>query len=234
MWAIFVVSTEGIKQVGAGEMLRHLLIWGDFLTLVTQEFRYSYPTMIKVIIFDWHGVLDRTQFEALTALLADFVYKEKEHVHQKLHLVERQYARGDIDAELFWHHVQQVLQLTSDQLERARAYILSIRLNTQLWAALKELAAKYTLAILSDCPMEKSAIIRHQVNLDLFKVSHFSAEDHLLKSEPAFFTNVLHELEAMPEECLFVDDREKNLVIPSQLGLNFHLFDEELSFLRSL
>jgi putative hydrolase of the HAD superfamily len=46
------------------------------------------------------------------------------------------------------------------------------------------------------------------------------------KSEPEFFNKVLKELNLVPEEVLFFDDREKNIENAKSLGIEAHLCDD--------
>jgi FMN phosphatase YigB (HAD superfamily) len=189
---------------------------------------------IKAIIFDWHGVLDKVEFEGLMNLLMSFTSKTPVQLDEELHDIERQYAKGDLATELFWKQVQKQLELTGDQLQQAKSYIVSIDLNNELWKLLPQLSKKYQLAILSDCPQDKVDSIRKNIDLSIFGTAHFSAEEHLLKSEPAFFQNVTTELQVDFRECLFIDDRRKNMIIPEALGIQTHVFNGSLSFLLSL
>jgi putative hydrolase of the HAD superfamily len=190
--------------------------------------------MIKALIFDWHGVLDSVEFEGLAKLLAEITDATPVDVHEKLRDIERQYARGDIEPELFWGELGARLNITDSQLEEARSYIVSTNLKQDVWQLIPSLSKKYKLAILSDCPKDKANFIRDSANLELFEAAHFSADEHLLKSDPIFFENIIHELGLGPEDCLFIDDREKNLTLPRELGVGVHLFNGDLAVFEAL
>lgn len=189
---------------------------------------------MKALIFDWHGVLDNVEFEGLTRLLASLAGRSLSEIQQELKGIERQYARGDISPKVFWDNVQDKLMVTDEQLALARSYINSADLNRSLWDIITNLSSTYKLAILSDCPQDKANYIRQNIDLSLFEVVSFSAEKHLLKSEPEFFQNVANDLGLDSNECLFIDDREKNMALPKELGFNIHLFDGDIAFLNGI
>ena len=47
----------------------------------------------------------------------------------------------------------------------------------------------------------------------------------LRKPDPAFFAAILADLDAKPEQCLFVDDRRENCEAAAGVGISVHVFD---------
>ncbi len=54
--------------------------------------------------------------------------------------------------------------------------------------------------------------------------SFVSCQVGLRKPDPKLYEHVLRTLDAAPEDCLFVDDRQKNLDPAAALGMRTHLF----------
>lgn len=47
------------------------------------------------------------------------------------------------------------------------------------------------------------------------------------KDYPLIFKHVLCTLEVQPEECVFIDNTAKNLIVPGKMGMQTILFDDE-------
>jgi len=58
----------------------------------------------------------------------------------------------------------------------------------------------------------------------LFDVIAYSYEDKISKPHPNSFLGVLQRLNAKPEECIFIDDNEKNIDAAKVLGIKGILF----------
>lgn len=181
-------------------------------------------TEITTLIFDWHGVLDMVTFESLTKKLAAIKHLEIKNIKSVIHEDERLYAAGKIPSALFWEKVQHHFLLTPDDLSSLEDYILSCKLNVDLWKYLDSLTTTYTLAILSDCPKDKLNTIQKTANLGLFKATHFSCEKGILKNNDDFFLNLVEELQVKPLNCLYIDDSQKHIITAKPLGFQTCLF----------
>lgn len=181
--------------------------------------------MIKAILFDWHGVLDMTSFNAI---VIDFLVKKTGEVRQTLQddfaPMREAYATNKISSEIFWQDVQGNFMLTEHELSHLRNAVTAIEKNDDLWDILPDFKKKYKLAILSDAPLEKVACIRKTVDLSLFDAVHFSSEKGMGKRDDAFFHNLLTELSIAAEEALFVDDTPSKVKKATSLGLHACLF----------
>jgi glucose-1-phosphatase len=174
--------------------------------------------MIKAIIFDWHGVLDRTRYEDLISIISELTHKSREYVKETISPFERSYAAGLISPDHFWSSVQSLFKVDDIQMTLLKNSILVVRKNYELWEKLELLGKLYQFAILSDCPLDKVQKIRNEVSLSDFRVVHFSSEAHLLKNSDSFFTNVCTELGFSSSECLYVDDSFKHIQTAQRLG----------------
>lgn len=76
----------------------------------------------------------------------------------------------------------------------------------------RELSEKYKLYLLSDHSKEWVEYIK-QVHpfLKIFDKVFFSFEFKMTKRNPAVFKKILEELSVSPEECLFIDDHQRNI-----------------------
>lgn len=57
--------------------------------------------MVKAIIFDWHGVLDKIKFEDLVDKIVAIKNAPKDSISQTLRQYGNDYARGKLPSEKF-------------------------------------------------------------------------------------------------------------------------------------
>lgn len=190
--------------------------------------------MIEAIIFDWHGVLDATTYRGFSKFLAGVTGKDADWIRGQVSAREQQYIRGEITPDVFWSELKAKLNLSDSQYEQAREHLLTVRLNHDLWAQLPELQKQHQLAILSDCPPDKLAVIRKAASFEYFAATQFSCQSGMGKEVPAFFLAVCARLGIQPAQCLYVDDTSKHIETSSKLGFLTHLFVSTEGFNRHL
>jgi HAD superfamily hydrolase (TIGR01509 family) len=85
--------------------------------------------------------------------------------------------------------------------------------------------SRYKLALLSVHSREWIDYCEKKFKFhDLFYVISYSFDEKVSKPDPVSFKNILKKLNAQPEECLFIDDSEKNIVVAETLGIKSILF----------
>jgi HAD superfamily hydrolase (TIGR01509 family) len=187
-------------------------------------------TKIQAILFDWHGVLDKTLLDGFFDFISLECSLSKDLLKVKLGNICRNYSLGNILSDDFWEIVRQETGASEFQLNKFKKYVNSIEINTELWKHLSILKKSYRLAILSDCPLEKVTLIRKNINLSLFDKVYFSAEENLDKKMTEFFELAIKSLDLKTTAILFVDDSQKNIDFASKLGVRGHLFTDFENF----
>lgn len=61
----------------------------------------------------------------------------------------------------------------------------------------------------------------------LFDVISISAEIGSGKENEHIFNKTLHLLSVVPQDCIFIDNSEKNLLVPAEMGFTTILYDDE-------
>lgn len=80
------------------------------------------------------------------------------------------------------------------------------------------------LAVLSDSMPELTEVVRKHFP-NTFRVEIFSEEVGFKKPQPEIYELALKRINQPPNKCLFIDDQEKNLVYPRQIGMEVYQFD---------
>ena len=97
--------------------------------------------------------------------------------------------------------------------------------------ALRMLADRFRLAILSNDSEELSAMRRSRIEVPIAEAV-ISAEVGAMKPDHAIYRILLERLAAEADECLFIDDRMENVEAAREVGmraLHFTTWDEALS-----
>jgi HAD superfamily hydrolase (TIGR01509 family) len=102
-------------------------------------------------------------------------------------------------------------------------------------SVLKRLKPRYELVLLSDHALEWMAYIRRVHSFfDKFGASFFSYELGQTKSDPTTFALVLDGLGRRPQQCLFVDDSERNVATARSVGLPSIRFVDSAQLVQQL
>ena len=104
----------------------------------------------------------------------------------------------------------------------------STKLDEQMIEFIKELGQTYQIGLVTDNKSDRiNAILNYNQLENYFDVIAVSAELHCGKDEPAIFQYVLNCLDVSASECVFIDNTEKNLIVPKEMGIKTILFDDE-------
>ena len=188
--------------------------------------------MIKNIILDWHGVLDKTSPKTLSPyLLKLFILQLLKLnltacaqifliIFDKYSDLINDYNRSTIEPTEFWKLIYINLgeKLGSDL--RAKTY--QIEINSELVSFLKTRSEnKY---ILSDCSKDKKEIILKKIPDINFRHKFFSCDSKTLKRDQSLFKFAMKSENIEPNNSLFIDDSMKNLQVAKDLGFQTFLF----------
>lgn len=94
---------------------------------------------------------------------------------------------------------------------------------------IQELSAQgYRLFCLSNMSVEYYDYLKDREAFQYFEGQIISALEHVIKPEKEIYKVLIHRYDLVPEESLFIDDLESNIVAAQQLGFNtVHFTDKE-------
>jgi putative hydrolase of the HAD superfamily len=191
----------------------------------------THNAMIKALIFDFEGVIVRTED-----------YGSRHAWDERLGLpigsVERAVRHSDlwIRAQLgritdttYWRGVAELLYMRGESiLELRRDYFSSDRLNYRLLDYIRELrGAGYATALLCNESLRFEDRLCELGLRDLFEPVVVSALIGVMKPDPTAYRVVLQELRVAPHEAVFVDDSLTYVRGAQAAGLHAILFRPE-------
>ncbi len=109
--------------------------------------------------------------------------------------------------------------------QHIRSYFKEIDGVREILIKLKKL--NYKLALLSVHAKEWVDYCEEKFHFhELFDVLSYSHETKVSKPDPLAFQDVLNKLQVKANECLFIDDQQRNLDKPKELGFSTILFTD--------
>lgn len=179
--------------------------------------------MISTILFDWAGVLTTGKY---TQSILDELKQTKniliEEIYHDFDNLVSEIMRGNLTFHDFVAKVNKDFNLDTDMEQMKKVFNDAIHPNYATIEYVKALKPHYILAILSDNDAVTVSNLKnhHSEMLDLFDKKYFSFDLGCTKPDPQIFQKVIKDLRVQASECLFTDDKLKNVEGARKVGLN--------------
>ena len=188
---------------------------------------------IKAIVFDIGNVLIDIDYEKTIRsfqTLATINFHSIVSYHKQIDIFN-QFEKGKVSTAQFVSTLRQYLRpdVTDSQIITAWNTML-VHYPEQKIRILQSLSEKFQLYALSNINELHIAEMNANVNRlfglqafsDLFNKAYYSNEVGWRKPEPELYQLVLNEINVLPEQILFIDDKLENLIPTQQLGIQTH------------
>ena len=180
--------------------------------------------MIKSVIFDYGGVIKEAH--PLSVDVATIYKMPVEEVFKVRPLLAPFFSllqRGLIKEEDFWQEVSTILKkpllINCKNLSR-NSYEKGFSFYKETLKFVKELKKKkFITAVLSNITNFEADVIRKKKGYKEFDVLVLSYEEKTEKPEIDIYASALKKIKVRPEECIFIDDREENLLPAIKMGM---------------
>ncbi|MBA7545684.1 hypothetical protein ES705_38056 [subsurface metagenome] len=181
----------------------------------------------KWIILDLMGVIFEVGDDT-NDLLVPYIQKMNDMISaEKINEMYLKASLGETSSFDFWNE----LGFGSNYPEIERDYLdTCLRIDSEFAEIAKTLAKDYSLAILSNDVKEWSNYLRTKFDLNrFFKIIIISGEVGYRKPDKRIYNILLDRIQSPPSDCVFVDDRSKNLRPGSEIGMKTIRFIREES-----
>ena len=185
---------------------------------------------VKNLIFDLGNVLYDIDFKKMNIAFASIGIEgfDQFFTLNKSHQLFLDVEMGFVNEQEFYDGVRTLsnLPLTNEQIVFGwNALLVGFRKNSIEW--IKENHAKYNTFLYSNTNQihhdhfiaEFQNTISNYPFVSLFKTPYFSHEMGMRKPDPASFTYIIEKEGLLPEETLFIDDNEPNIIAAASVGL---------------
>jgi len=186
--------------------------------------------MIKAIIFDCFGVIVGRGFDYTYESAGGDPNKDREFINEKLDQINK----GIISNKEFSSAMVENLGISKDQWIKILRQ--SEKADSKLLNFIFKLRSKYKTAILSNANIGViDDLVGTEVINACFDEVVVSAEVGLIKPDIQIYELVARKLGVKPNECVYIDDRQRFVEVGGTLGMqtilykNFKLFKQELN-----
>ena len=182
---------------------------------------------ITTLIFDMYGVIiEESKGNFIPYTYNHFDEKEYERITRQFK-VEKLFGKAG-NGELSSDEFLSMLGYENPQFHM-RDYIENhLTLDSGFIPFAEQFAGQYEFVLLSNDVSEWSAYITEFHGLDkYFKHKIVSGDVKCRKPERKIYELALERIGKKPEECLFVDNTAKNLLVAQELGIAAVLFDRD-------
>jgi putative hydrolase of the HAD superfamily len=195
-------------------------------------------TPITTVIFDVGGVLlhevDRTPRETAAQKLGVSYDALNQAVFN--HPLGHRATIGEITTPQIWQAIGESFQLSpSETAALEQEFLGGNQIDTALVDFARSLRGTYKTAILSNAWDDLREVILHKWQIaDAFDEIIVSAEVGCAKPDPQIYALTLQTLGVNPEEAVFIDDLEPNILAARQAGMSGILFHNREQVLQEL
>lgn len=178
----------------------------------------------KWIIFDAMGVI-YTVGDDTNDLLVPFIRDKNPEISKEyINECYMDASLGEITSDEFWN----CMNIGNTEKACEEYLDTKLKIDEQFISTAEELKKKYKLAVLSNDVYEWSLFLRKKYGLDrLIDEFIISGKCKLRKPNKDIYMLALKKLNEKAENCLFIDDREKNLLPAVDLGMKAIKFNRE-------
>lgn len=194
--------------------------------------------MIKALIFDFDGVIVRTEDysprHAWDTRLGLPIGSVERAVHHSDLWIQAQLGR--ISDAAYWRGVAELLYMRREDInELRRDYFSGDRLNYRLVDYVRELRGQgYAVALLANESLQLHERLRALGISDLFDLVLISAQIGVMKPDPTAYRVALHELRVAPREAILIDDSLAHVRGAQAVGMHAVLFRPETNLREDL
>lgn len=189
--------------------------------------------MIKAIIFDWGNVIKFYDNERFSKIISKKFNVDAE-IFKQVELKHRlRNDFGEINTEKYIEEIEKELGIDKKAYTKLWFSKDFSSLNKDLIQIIRKLRKQYKIFILSNgsdhskMQIEKMDKISH-----LFDKVLFSYEVMLKKPDRRIFRKLLAGTTLKPSECIFVDDREDNVIKAIELGMRGMVYKTNKKLIR--
>lgn len=190
--------------------------------------------MIKTIIFDFAGVLTASKcFPKIADDLGEKYNLDSNIIMESLYNSEADYIIGKETTEEFYEKSCASLGISFEDF--SHAFQNWYELDENILNYIKKLKKKYQILLHSDNFNIISKKLKEDKRLiNIFDIMVFSNDIGYTKTQNKSFEYTLNKIDKKTSECIFTDDKEKNLIAPKSLGIKTVLYTSFSDFKNEL
>ncbi len=193
---------------------------------------------IKVLIFDWHRMIDTSDFRSFKErLVSKLNINEAELKDQLERLQVYYYLKGLRQSSKFWDGLKRIYKSSQSIIIEEQERFLTPHVDDQVLEHIILLRERYETALMADLSQDKAQKVRRYSSKQLwqaFDYIFFSGEENVIKRDDIFLKKFFSKCDHKAEECLFIDDNLRTLETVQRKGFKILEYKERDLFLSQL
>lgn len=191
--------------------------------------------MIKAIFFDLCGVIITLGDKEFCNELSKRVNVKFQTILAVFYKYLSENETGRINEDEFYGKMFDELGITFN-IEETKKIRTSFRIEIpEMKELVNNLKKNYLVGFISNDAKEMAARCDQKFKLNkLFNVGFLAYQVGARKDSPKLFLSILEQVNLKPNECVFLDDKEKNLLEAEKLGINTIIFQNKSQLIDNL
>ncbi|MFH1294696.1 MAG: HAD family phosphatase [Candidatus Aenigmatarchaeota archaeon] len=187
-----------------------------------------------IVVFDLSGVVFSNGLKTAVKKISEEFNLEPEIVEDVLNgQFSKKYRMGEVSSSEFWKSAESSLKVGNIDMLR-QIFFDSYCIKDDSVKLIKELRNNdVKVAFLSNSPEDRVNYLDEKYKfISLFDFGLFSFQAHAWKPDPEMFEEFLKRFGLKPNEIIYIDDKEENLVPAKKLGMRTILFEDAAQLKR--
>jgi len=186
--------------------------------------------MIKAMFFDFDGVLttDATGSQSICNYISKKTGIDLEAFKKEYYKYNNDLLYGKIKHADIWE--QLCCNLNTDiGIDILYDSFINTPIDSQMIALAEKLKVRnYIIGMITDNKADRiNNIVEHYGWDKLFSIISVSVNVGSGKDSKEIFKNTINALNLNADECVFIDNQKKNLIVPNSMGMSIIYFDHE-------
>lgn len=179
---------------------------------------------IKAVIFDYGNVIAKFDNNIFLEKVSEFTNKTVSELNEMIFVssdLPKKYETGLITSDEFFSGIVKICDLSISKMEFVGAYTNKFAPIKTTIDLIKKLKNRYKIALLSNTnEWDFEYEIKKNEIFSLFDAVSLSFKVKAKKPDSKIYMNCLNKLDLKPEECVYIDDKEKHIKGANRLRIN--------------
>ena len=192
--------------------------------------------MISTVLFDYDGVMtpDKSGSYSICKYVSSAANIDYELFSNEYKKYNDQLLYGKTTHEDIWNKICEGIGV-SISIKYLYDSFKNTPINEKMFELVKKIKKNYKTGLITDNKKDRmDAVINYQKLYDIFDVITISAVIGSGKDKEEIFVDSVKNLNVSFTDCIFIDNQEKNLIIPKKLGIKTIFYDHKLNNIKTI